>query len=89
LLRRVVMSERRGDVPLPVGAVAPFDGQPGVWLRCALHAHTTGSDGWLTPTMLRRYHAIAGFDVLAITDHDHFTPAPGATTTYSCSVGSS
>jgi hypothetical protein len=41
-----------------------------------LHAHTTESDGWLTPTMLRRYHAIAGFDVLAITDHDRFTPAP-------------
>lgn len=58
------------------GAIAPFDGQSGVWLRCALHAHSTDSDGWLSPLMLRRYHALAGFDVLAITDHDRFTTEP-------------
>src|SRR5918994_464410 len=62
--------------PMPDGAVAPFDDQPGMWLRCALHAHTTESDGWLSPKMLRRYHAIKGYDVLAITDHDRFTSAP-------------
>lgn len=58
------------------GAVAPFDGAPGVWLRCAFHTHTTESDGWLSPVMLRRYHALAGYDVLAITDHDRFTAEP-------------
>lgn len=58
------------------GAIAPFDGTDGVWLRCAFHAHTTESDGWLSPEALRRYHAWAGFDVLAITDHDIFTPEP-------------
>jgi hypothetical protein len=58
------------------GAVAPFDGAPGVWLRCAFHAHTTESDGWLAPEMLRRYYALGGFDVLAITDHDRYTVEP-------------
>lgn len=58
------------------GGIAPFDETDGVWLRCALHAHTTESDGWLSPVALRRYHAWAGFDVLAITDHDIFTAEP-------------
>ncbi len=58
------------------GAIAPFDGAPGVWLRCQLHAHTTESDGWLSPAMLRRYHVEAGYDVLAITDHDVVTSQP-------------
>ncbi len=59
-----------------VDSVAPFDRDTGIWLRCALHAHTTESDGWLSPVMLRRYHALAGYDVLAITDHDRYTPEP-------------
>lgn len=58
------------------GPVAPFDDQPGVWLTCAFHVHTTKSDGWLTPEIQRRYHAWAGYDVLIITDHDQFTPEP-------------
>jgi hypothetical protein len=48
--------------------VTPFEGD-GVWLRCALHAHTTNSDGELAPEMLVRHYEWAGFDVLAITDH--------------------
>src|SRR5215218_7343036 len=46
----------------------PFTGT-GVWLRCALHAHTTNSDGELPPGELVRHYEAAGFDVLAITDH--------------------
>jgi hypothetical protein len=46
----------------------PFQAS-GVWLRCALHAHTTNSDGELPPRFLVRHYASAGFDVLAITDH--------------------
>lgn len=61
---------------VPEGKIAPFDGAAGVWLRCAFHAHSTESDGWLSPVHLRRYHALAGFDVLAITDHDRFTSEP-------------
>jgi hypothetical protein len=48
--------------------VSPFDA-PGLWLRCALHAHTTNSDGELGPDMLVRHYDWAGYDVLAITDH--------------------
>jgi hypothetical protein len=46
----------------------PFAGK-GIWLRCALHAHTTNSDGDLSPVDLVRHYDEAGFDVLAITDH--------------------
>lgn len=41
----------------------------GTWVRCALHAHTTHSDGELSPDELVRHYERAGFDVLAITDH--------------------
>jgi hypothetical protein len=47
---------------------SPFEGD-GVWLRCALHAHTTNSDGELAPDLLVRHYERAGYDVLAITDH--------------------
>ena len=46
----------------------PF-AEPGEWLKCALHAHTTNSDGELSPSLLVRHYERAGFDVLAITDH--------------------
>jgi hypothetical protein len=48
--------------------VNPF-ADDGLWLRCALHAHTTNSDGELPPDKLVRHYDWAGFDVLAITDH--------------------
>jgi hypothetical protein len=48
--------------------VNPFRDE-GVWLRCALHAHTTNSDGELPPEMLVRHYEWGGYDVLAITDH--------------------
>ena len=46
----------------------PFSAE-GQWLRCALHAHTTNSDGELSPSRLVQHYERAGFDVLAITDH--------------------
>jgi hypothetical protein len=49
--------------------VIPFDDGDGIWLRCALHAHTTNSDGELAPDLLVRHYERAGYDVLAITDH--------------------
>jgi hypothetical protein len=48
--------------------VTPWDAD-GMWLRCALHAHTTNSDGELAPDTLARHYEWAGYDVLAITDH--------------------
>ncbi|MFI6760356.1 PHP domain-containing protein [Micromonospora sp. NPDC050417] len=47
--------------PLPV---------PGPDTRIDLHAHSTASDGTLSPVELVRSAAEAGLDVLAITDHD-------------------
>ena len=41
----------------------------GTWFRCALHAHSTNSDGELAPEFLVRHYDWAGYDVLAITDH--------------------
>ncbi len=38
-------------------------------LLCELHAHTTWSDGALTPRELCDLYGRSGFDVLAITDH--------------------
>jgi hypothetical protein len=38
-------------------------------LLAELHAHTTWSDGELTPTELVDLYGLAGFDVLAVTDH--------------------
>lgn len=38
-------------------------------LLCELHAHTTWSDGVLTPAELVDLYGRSGFDVLAITDH--------------------
>ncbi|HEY2371439.1 MAG TPA: CehA/McbA family metallohydrolase [Gaiellaceae bacterium] len=48
--------------------MSPFDGD-GLWLRCALHAHTTNSDGEMAPDMLVRHFEWSAYDVLAITDH--------------------
>lgn len=38
-------------------------------LLCELHAHTTWSDGALTPRELCDLYGRSGFDVLAVTDH--------------------
>jgi hypothetical protein len=55
--------------------MTPFEGD-GVWLRCALHAHTTNSDGELAPELLVRHYEWAGYDVLAISDHWVRTASP-------------
>ena len=48
----------------------------GVWLRCALHAHSTRSDGELSAKNLARHYERAGYDVLAVTDHWRISDAP-------------
>ena len=55
--------------------MSPFDAD-GQWLRCALHTHTTNSDGELAPELLVRHYDWAGYDVLAITDHWVRTASP-------------
>jgi len=46
---------------------------PGNWYRANLHAHTTKSDGNLSPEKCVEFYRGAGYQVLAITDHDHVT----------------
>jgi hypothetical protein len=60
----VVTNTSKGDTPM----TDPWPTN-GHWLRCALHAHTTNSDGELPPQGLAEHYARAGYDVLAITDH--------------------
>jgi hypothetical protein len=43
------------------------------WLRGNLHAHTTGSDGQLSPQELIDAYAALGYDFLMISDHDVVT----------------
>lgn len=50
----------------------------GLWLKCALHAHTTESDGEMPPASLVAHYARAGFDVLAFTDHWKLTTSPSS-----------
>jgi len=40
----------------------PWNGE-GPWLRCALHAHTTNSDGEVAPRTLVKHYERAGYDV--------------------------
>jgi hypothetical protein len=45
----------------------------GAWRRGNLHAHTTNSDGQLSPQRAVDGYAKLGYDFLAITDHDVYT----------------
>ncbi|MFN8224095.1 MAG: CehA/McbA family metallohydrolase [Gaiellales bacterium] len=55
--------------------VGPW-GNEGSWLKCALHAHTTESDGEMPPASLVAHYGRLGFDVLALTDHWAIAGAP-------------
>ena len=46
----------------------PFT-SPGQWYRANLHAHTTNSDGDLSPEDCAEFYRRAGYDILALTDH--------------------
>jgi hypothetical protein len=50
----------------------------GDWYRANLHAHTTVSDGNLSPQECVEFYRSAGYQVLAITDHDHVTSVEAA-----------
>lgn len=45
--------------------------------RGQLHAHTTNSDGTQSPAAVVAAYKKAGYDFVAITDHNHNTPDPG------------
>lgn len=43
------------------------------WFRGNLHTHTTNSDGDLPPDVVTAWYRDAGYDFLALTDHDLLT----------------
>lgn len=47
---------------------------PGQWYKANLHAHTTQSDGKLSPAEVAIHYRRQGYDVLAITDHEKVVP---------------
>ncbi len=49
----------------------------GNWYRANLHAHTTRSDGDISPEGSAELYRKAGYDILAITDHGHVTETSG------------
>ncbi len=49
----------------------------GVWLKGCLHAHTTQSDGVLSPEDAISWYRSHGYDFLALTDHWVLTPGDG------------
>jgi hypothetical protein len=48
---------------------------PGEWYRGNLHAHTTGSDGAMTPDETVAFYRGAGYNFLSLTDHWKVTEA--------------
>lgn len=47
---------------------------PGNWYKANLHAHTTVSDGKLSPVEAAAHYRRQGYQVLAITDHERVVP---------------
>jgi predicted metal-dependent phosphoesterase TrpH len=56
--------------PWALDALAPPGGAPLRWLRGNLHCHTTASDGRLSPQATAEWFRGAGYDFLALTDHN-------------------
>lgn len=65
-----------GGDPVITGAPYASDAPHAVLLLMQNHSHTTNSDGSLSPTALVAAYAAAGYDVLAISDHDEITTQP-------------
>src|SRR5207244_6683638 len=56
----------------------PFE-RDGRWLKCALHVHTSNSDGEEAPGDVVSRYERGGWDVVCLTDHWSVTaqPSPG------------
>jgi hypothetical protein len=61
-----------------VGTTAGAWDDEGIWLKTALHTHTSDTDGELPPRAVAEHYEWAGFDVLAITDHWTLTSVPSS-----------
>jgi hypothetical protein len=58
-----------------VNIISPYETKTNEY-KGQLHTHTTGSDGADTPTALETAYEAAGYDFVAITDHDVLTADP-------------
>ena len=58
---------------VPTAAIAPDAGTSPGWFMGALHTHTLHSDGTVSPAEIMRMTRDAGFDFVAITDHNNTT----------------
>jgi hypothetical protein len=64
--------------PPPTGVSGAYTtGSHAVLLKLQTHDHTNASDGSYTAATIVGYYAGAGYDALAITDHDEVTAQPG------------
>ena len=61
-----------------MGTTAGAWDDDGIWLKTALHTHTSDTDGELSPRAVAEHYEWAGFDVLAITDHWTLTSVPSS-----------
>ncbi len=59
-----------------MSSLGPFSAR-GVWLKAALHQHSTASDGLLSPEAVIEHYERAGYGVVAITDHNKLTLPKG------------
>ena len=46
--------------------------QEGIFFKANLHAHTTLSDGRLTPEQLKDFYLAHGYSIVAYTDHRRY-----------------
>ncbi len=54
----------------------PEDGQ---FYKANLHCHTTVSDGWLSPEVMKEEYKKRGYSIIAYTDHNILVPHPELT----------
>ena len=51
----------------------PYAGRGAEWYKGSIHSHTTESDGRLSPKQMCEVYRKAGYDFVAITDHNRVT----------------
>jgi hypothetical protein len=84
LARRLWFGSGRVTLPNPPYTVSgPYDPtfEPAATVLTQLHCHTTQSDGAKSPATVVADYLGAGYDALAITDHDKITTQPAGITT--------
>src|SRR6185503_17016246 len=69
-------ADRRRSCNRVSAVVSPWRAEGGEWLRAALHAHSTNSDGELSARGVTQHYGRGGYDVVGLTDHWHRSEAP-------------